>query len=318
MKKSEIGVTHLISGKDAWGVGYFGFFLRGRGIVSTVVVGIILSTGAPFWWRYIDPSLLNTSIPTLFLLLIFVLILLLLLYVRGYRKRSLSLNSKLHSLVYDARNVLCDLMERSQSIDIKQSTGSASHHEGIHLRDASDKLCESIASYFRELVGDQTIDCAIRVGIMCDHTDNTEMYYETIGRSNNMNRSRKATSMPIPRSEGIPKFFESDERASQGVLFYDDIRLASKNQAYTMTTNDEVYKDDIRSMAVIAINGWNGNRKDLIGLLYITSKTTKIMSSRYVDIMKFNADLVASIYTCIFSRLKTTGNMPEFNVKPKK
>ena len=320
MKKSKIGVTHLISGKDSWEIGFSGFFLRARGMTSTLLMGIILSTGVPFWWQYIDPNFLTTPVSEILVLgLLFFtfFIVLVLFHIRKERQRSLSMYFKLHSLVHDARDVLCSLMERTEDADTAPSS-KLNDNETKHLKDASNQLCESIASYFRDLVGDQTVGCAIRVGIMCDQTDNSEMYYETIGRSDNMNRSREATTTPIPRSQGIPKFFESEERFNQGVLFYDNIELASNNGAYFKTKNDEQYKDEICSMAVIAINGWNGNRKDLIGLLYITSKTTKIMNSRYVDVMKFSADLIASIYTCIFSRLKTVDNMPDLSKKSKK
>ena len=311
LSKSGIGVTHVVDGTNTWKIGLSGFFKRLRGVYFSIGLSIFLTTGPPFWWpnnwKTLIPSTITLNTSYVLWASVFLLTLTIaatLYYIRRRTQRLHLMSLKLHDLAHESRDYLCDLM-RQTHVD-PDVVGEI--FEKTLFKHVSDKLCESIASYYRELIRDQSIGCAIRLGVVDASIANGEMVYVTVGRSTNMSKSRDATSKPIPRSQGIPHFFESEDRACQGALYYDDIDKAAASKAYTKTVNDEKFKHEIVSMVVVPINGWNGTKTDLIGLLYITSKTKKALNIRYLDYMKFGGDFVASIFTCIVSRLNSVRN----------
>ncbi len=305
MKKSEIGVIHLTSATNSWMLGLKGFFMRCRGIstvvllptVIAIILAVIFSTGEPWWWRH-NASITLEIIPLIVVVSIILVIVVvgLIMHSRHKEIRNLALSFASHNLTHNARDSICNLMEKTH--DKKEYTLA---DEIINLDVISNDLCTNIQHYLQDLVGDRTIGCAIRIGI--ENVDsNNEIEYHTIGRSSNLDVGRKKTTEPLKRSEGIPHFLES---RGQGILFYDDIELAIKNKAYIETKNDQSYKKEVKSMIVAPINGWNGNSQDLIGLLHITSKTEKIINASYVDVMKYHGDFLAITYASIFSRLQS-------------
>ena len=131
-----------------------------------------------------------------------------------------------------------------------------------------------------------------------------------MGRSKNLNPNRSATTEPVSRKEGIPKLFLAEEKASQGILFIDDLQKASASGCYKQTRNDKLHGSDFSAMVVMPINGWNGLKKDLIGLVCVTSKSHKLLQTRHVDLFKFTSDTIALFYVAVISRLQATGKMP--------
>lgn len=195
------------------------------------------------------------------------------LYARYHTQKSLKMKAKLHHLVHDSRDAVSELFRRVDLNDRRsvrsmrtKRANKEPRHERKHLSDFSNRACETVADYFSTLLGDDTIGCAIRIGIADPLKSSDEIKYVTVGRSGVLNRGRSETSQPVPRSAGIPKFFLSDDVACKGILFYDDLDKAVANGAYLKTRNDEIYKDDIKTMVVAPLNGWNGVKADLIGL----------------------------------------------------
>lgn len=129
----------------------------------------------------------------------------------------------------------------------------------------------------------------------------------------NLRHGREKASEPILNTKGIPHFFSNVEINNQGVLFYYDLNLASKKGAYFKTENDKKYHDDIKTIVVSPLNGWDGKQVGLIGLLYINSKTNKILNPIHIDLIAFTADTLALSYAAMFSHLYNVNNMPEFS-----
>lgn len=312
------GVKHWVDGRNSWKLGLSGFMTKFRGYFIGLCLALPV-TGVPFWWPQKIPKI--PEIPDTFTIevatfsihltvLMFISLTILFFYVRQRTHRSLEMKSELHKLTHVARDSICDLFKRTTQGKGGKASGREPYHEKKHLIEFSNNMCSIICRYFKTLIDDETLGCVIRLGVSDPKGDSKEIKYVTIGRSN-LNKNRSNTSEPIPRSMGIPKFFLHTDVSCQGVLFYDDLKKASANGAYLMQKNDTLYKDEISKLVVAPINGWNGKKNDLIGLLYITSKTKKILKPKHVDLIKFSADCLSLSYTSILSRLLTTGSLSQ-------
>lgn len=305
-KRSERGFTHWVDGSSTWQLGVQGFFLQIRGILFQILIGVPLA-GVPFWWPENYSYVLNIKLEYFIALTMFVFLTLAtcgLIYLRLRTRRSLEIKSKLHRIVHDSRDCLSLLLKITKVRKGPKSKDSVQHCRTVVI-DFSNQSCSNIVSYFTAMLNDRTIGCAIRLAFK--HTEESgARQYITVGRAGELNPARSMTSEPVSSNQGIPNFFLS-EGSPSGVLFFDDLKMAELHKAYFMTKNDITYKSDFKTMVVAPINGWNGEKNDLIGLLYITSKTDRIIDPKHVDMMKFSADHLALVYSSMFSRLEVSG-----------
>jgi hypothetical protein len=95
------------------------------------------------------------------------------------------------------------------------------------------------------------------------------------------------------------------------VLFYSDITKAIAEKAFLKTRNEEMYPDEIRTMMVAPLNGWDGNSNDMLGILYITSRRTGGFKATQVDSVKFVADALAGAFVAMLGRLHSVGTRPD-------
>ncbi len=314
----NIGVTHYATGVDSWKLGITGYFLKKRGIISMSLFVAILILGLATWQKnnqyYFIPihqDLITTYLVYSILLSTFLIYLALAFYVKRRSIRSLKMKESLHHLLHKSRDEVCELIYRTNSFGKKKNSSNIEYERKI-IESYSCSVCDNIKEYFTILTGDQTVTCAIRLAYIDPIKLEKKLAYATVGRCSNLNKNRKETSEPIPSDKGIPNFFSSEKINFQGVLFYDDLELASKKNAYLKTNNDIKYPDDIKSIIVAPLNGWNGEKKALIGLLYINSKTKKILQPIHTDLIAFTADTLSLSYSSIFSHLLYAKNMPEF------
>ncbi|MCQ8128475.1 hypothetical protein [Methylomonas rivi] len=309
LNKYDIGVIHWINGAHTWRLGVPGFFLRPRGFIVVSSSSILTVAGvfskSLFLSSYI-PEKVEVAGKNLFLLSVSTFLgifTLAFFYVRSRSQRSLNIKAELHNLLHESRDEICNLQSRiSQYPDNLDPIHISS--EKNSLVQFSNKICEIIAKYFAELVRDKTVGAAIRMSAFNPNNQNNAVSYVTIGRAN-LSPGRKDTSEPIPKSEGIVKFFM--EKNIEGALYYHDLEKAAVKGLYKRTKNDDDYPEDIKTLIVAPISAWNGEKKDLVGLLFITSKTSKIMHPRHVDLINFTADCLSVIYTCIFFKLGKLG-----------
>ena len=68
------------------------------------------------------------------------------------------------------------------------------------------------------------------------------------------------------------------------------------------------YTDEIKTMMVAPLNAWDGKRQSMIGLLYVTSREKNIFSIKYVDSMRFVADIVAKAFAFFVRQRKLLDN----------
>jgi hypothetical protein len=310
--RSKEGFSYWVDGRRTWELGIAGFFTRLRAyLASSVFVGLPLA-GVPFWW----PDSLSGAVtvsPVSIVLglssLLFVSFTLLFFYTRSRTQRSLEIKSKLHQLLGEANDSLQALYQRNSQI--RQNNADSAVHEGDHISAATKRLAEVIGQYFSTLTGDETVGAIIRLATATvSDTGPSSTVYATFGRSGALNKDRGTSSEPTPGDKGFAKFFIESSAGCKGVLFIDDITKATAKDVYFRTKNDDFYKEDFKTLAVIPINGWNGTKGDLIGLLAITSRTGRILQPRHVDLMKFTGEVLGVFYSSFFAKLLVTGSLP--------
>jgi hypothetical protein len=309
--RSKEGFSHWVDGRPTWELGLAGFFTRLRAyLASSFLVGLPLA-GVPFWWPQ-DASGSFAVSPVMAILFLggagFLLFTVLFFYTRARTERSLEIKSKLHQLLAEANESLLALYQRHNQIAWNAPENAV--HEGEHIIAVSKRLAEIIGQYFAALTGDRSAGAIICLATATVDQGKAGTVYSTFGRSGALNKGRGASSEPMPRDKGFAKFFLQSAVGCKGVLFIDDITKATAKDVYFRTKNDEVYKSDFKTLAVVPITGWNGSKEDLIGLLAITSRTGRILQPRHVDLMKFSGEVLGVFYSSFFAKLLVSGSLP--------
>jgi len=287
-------VEHLVEGRESWKIGVGGFMTRFRGILATLILGLL--SGGIFAWgdaakKWCEPTFTLPTLPVLIACTIFIFaaILVTILVIRAKSIRSLELKWQLHEIAHFFRDRVC--WAHRFGMDQKKSKGS--NHAQDSFRSFCDESCNRIRDYFRTLTGDKHIEAGIRIADKLTHDPSSqEVFYCTAGRSNGLNSARDLTSCPIPANKGVPRFF-LDLKDCRGVLIYHDLERAIKQGAFMQTQNETDYAHEIRTMMVAPINGWTGKRNDMIGLLYITSRRD-VFRAKHVDPLKAIADMLGT------------------------
>jgi hypothetical protein len=284
---------HCADGKDAWALGYSGFFHRIRGILSQIFVTLV-GGGAITWFTLAK----DTFVPLALVLAILIIIIcissfMFWVFFRKNAKKHLETRSTLHSLSHRLRDIAVD-SEKA----IKLSSSSLSFEDkSDNLRKTCNNICEAVRTHFNAITGEDTA-CAIRL-VHTLHpqsdeiSDGIKTSYATIGRSQGFNENRKDTSY-LPADKGAAKFFlyESDTQ-SKGVLIYNNLDTAAEKGVYYKTENDISFPNDVRTMMVAPINGWDGEEIKMIGLLHVTSRKSPFYK-KHVDAMRSVADMIAT------------------------
>jgi hypothetical protein len=76
-------------------------------------------------------------------------------------------------------------------------------------------------------------------------------------------------------------------------LLYNDIDAAADKGAFKITQSERQYSKEIITMMVAPLNGWDGEKRSMLGLLYITSRNKRTFSVKYTDTTLFAADMFA-------------------------
>ena len=151
-------------------------------------------------------------------------------------------------------------------------------------------LAENFAEFFRTLLYDKTICCAIRLASSVDQKD----CYETFGRSRGMSVHRDEHTKPIPAGLGVPQFLRS--KSNMGVCVINDIKQAAESSLWFATPNDAL--QDVKFLAIAPINSYEGGKKSMFGMICITSKARKFGHAS-VEPLKGFADMLGLIYAAV-------------------
>lgn len=253
---------HFVDGRDsfdreAWGITKYRYII---GVAALLPITVMTPLPA-----------LSFSLKSALFGAVFILFMAL-FYLRKRIKRSLDMKHSLHVIAHTIRD--------------KQI--SLHHNDSIpNIEDLTKNLCLIISDYFQILMDEEDIGVAIRVAIK----ESDGVYYRTMGRAR-LNENRSSTSEDLACNEGLAMFFNS-EVGRHGVLVINDIKGAKDVFKYDF--NSQTYPNDISTMMVCPINGWDGAGKGMLGILFVTSRKHRIFGEKHTDSMGFISDALATI-----------------------
>lgn len=244
-------------------------------IRTLIVAGISNTVGFGFIWNKID---IYRAVP------VFVAGLAVigsLVVVRLALRRTCSTGTRFHDICHEIRDK-CE--------ELRQTP-----HDGIYaerLDKIHGHICENIAEFFRTMLWDPGLQCAIRLATkMSVGGQPASDYYITVGRSVHTSHARVRLSAPVPANKGVPELLRSN--GSLGTVLVSDVKKAKKNGHWFPTPTDEL--DDVRVLAIAPINSYENGQKSMYGMLCITSKKRR-MSQMAVEPLKGFADMLGFVY----------------------
>jgi hypothetical protein len=162
---------------------------------------------------------------------------------------------------------LCSLLKRTASLDPLPKAALLA--EGHAMLGYANKACEIIADHFQHVLNDRSVGCCLRIA--GEHDGG--VVYDTWGRAG-LHMNRGATTEAIGTA-GIPAQFAS--RGNCGVFYVFDKTRAGAAGAYQLTKNDDLFKNDLKYVAVAPLNAWNGTEYGVIGLLFVGSMSKDVL-----------------------------------------
>lgn len=200
-----------------------------------------------------------------------------------------------------------------RSIRIRHATCERFHHDFNHnVRDhvakvdSAEKLAafnnyvaQIVAEFYRELLKDKTITCAIR---LAEEQPDGKAAYETKGRSSGGDQNRDQFSEPIPADRGLPHRLLSE--GFVGVAVIPSIADAIESGQFYKTGNeDRLTGPGPKSVMVSPINGWEDSKKVMLGMLSVDSQYLAAFNAENTIPLKAFADLLGLVYPMLFSKL---------------
>lgn len=293
-------------GLSAWKYGVGAFFIQVRGIILILLLSVATMGSSP-WWLPDDITIWQTiQIPTVAVIITLSLFLISgLVYLRKRTIRSLEIKALLHNFSHYLRDCQSNIFKRTI---LQNDLFDKEDSELYKFSDYMDKICEYIRDYFVLMTHDSTVNCAIRIAVEDDKPNNkgARIVYRTLGRSSGLSSTRAETTEDIPSNRGIPRYL-NDEQNCKGILRYNDLQEASQLGVFKITANEQNFPDEIKTMFVAPMNGWDGKSHSMVGLLYVTSRNNNVFRRKHVDCMRFVADMVASSVCFTVQRITDQG-----------
>jgi hypothetical protein len=264
-----------------WRESSWGWLLRYRGILAAMVanngigfVGFLL--GQP----WIAGAFAGLSI----------LVTAGLLLERRHHVYRLKVDEALHSLTHEIRDRANKVLSLDESL-------RPSEIEHFH-----DHIIEKIAAYFRLRVRDPGVSCCIRIAEIIDN----KVHYATVARASGLNEERKESSVPIAHDEGIAKAL-IDHR-SMGAFLINSLHDAKDAKVWKQMENDKY--EDAKVFLVCPINGWQGGKRTMIGIFFLTAKNASLTSAHWLP-QKAIADLLGLVYPILYFLQKQRASSQE-------
>lgn len=160
-------------------------------------------------------------------------------------------------------------------------------------------VVDDIATFFRKLLNDDSACCAIRLlhpsesqaPEVNDEQISARLVFKTIARSSGLSKDRGRDSEDLQPDEGIALALRS--RKNSGVYV---IRDFEKAEVWKVSPNDA--RPDIRKLLVAPINQCESDRKQMLGMLFVTTAEGDF-KKRHVEPLKAFADLLGFVYPLI-------------------
>ena len=311
-------VDPFMEGQSAWRYGVLGFFTRLRGILLSALL-MIATMGAPWWWPSALPPTFSLSVTPSVVIVIAaaigtVIVTTGFLYLRRRTIRSLDIKAHLHDYAHYLRDHQSKLFRHASA------QKAAPDREELALEGFSehmDHICEHTKDYFVMMTHDSTVNAAIRLAVEVAPVagGQPQVVYRTVGRSSGLSRARAQTTEDIPASRGIPRYL-IEQHESRGVLRYNDLQEAANTSTFHPTRNETLYPGEVSTMLVAPINGWDGKKHSMLGILYVTSKNHNVFERKHIDCMRFVTDMIAPSMAFTVQQIKSSGAVKELRRQP--
>ncbi|XOF32932.1 MAG: hypothetical protein ACL93V_13055 [Candidatus Electrothrix sp. YB6] len=195
-----------------------------------------------------------------------------------------------------------------RTLDMQNSLQQLSRH----IRDSQTKLFRKLSSnekaapdeclthftdtlelckeYITAVTGDRTIELAVRIAFPHPQ-EQGNVVYGTAARTKGLEQSNWPGEA-IPANQGIPRCLIED-RNKYDVLLYRDMGRAIREKVFQEAEDDRQFFRQVASMMVAPLTGWDGKKKSMIGILYLTSGKKKAFREEHIDCMRFLADMLS-------------------------
>ena len=250
--------------------------------IEPILITLFFLTGTPLVFDYFKkmPSWLYVII------IIFCIVFILYLLSKGIASNNekIRLSQIHHKCTHKLRDIYVKSMN---SLRTKSSSPTI-------VEETCNAICQEIEYIFNEIKKTKNVGVAIRLA----KQEHDGIYYVTRGRSG-LNSEREKNSEKIPLTTGLPAFLNN--RDQTGCLIYNNIFKAADENAFQLTKNEtNTHKSEITSLMALPLNcGFSKTKKEMIGILYITSPQESYFSVHDVDFARNLADFSAIIITQI-------------------
>ena len=254
-------------------------------------IAFYYAAGMVFFTEISDESFLTSGLSFLnfsmviggLICIIILLLFFVLKYIKKRSLRSLEMKNQLHVIAHAIRDVQIDVAKKAKIND-----------NCPDIKAISDDLCLQIQKYFKILIPNKDIGVAIRIADKSGVEATSS--YKTYGRAG-LNQHRHESSEPLRRDAGVARRLIT-KKFCKGVSIYNDLNAAIEHGSYHETSNDIKYPNDVKKMMVAPINGWDSEKKAMLGILFITSNSPeKTFAHKHVDSMAFVTDILATMYS---------------------
>lgn len=231
------------------------------GAPTAIVSCLLKFTESPYWFEsiyFLGIGALATSIVYCF--------------KKNESNKHVKTSKALHNCIHYCRDEIDSMLATTFNPQKSQSLGKL-----------CKELCEYIQITFQTLKGEK-IGVAIRIAEL----ENNKECYTTFGRAG-LNSSRAINTESIDKNEGVAK--KLIDAGASGCAITGNIRELDDSE-FKKTLNDKNYEEVI-SMIAIPMNCANGKKKEMMGILFITSPNKDHFSQNDVEYAKYFADTAA-------------------------
>ena len=273
-------LTAYSEGQAAWRYNQFSFFFRRRWILYLLISSLLvfLSLHAVFF-PALNPALKNAVI----LFVAFFFLGANLFALRRRTLRSLEMQESLHQLAHTMRN------EHSQLL--KKLSGKEKASPEDSLRHLSETL-KVTQGYLRTITAEKSIELAVRIALP-HQEEQGNIIYQALARTDGVQDSAWLAE-PVPANKGIPRYL-IEERETCNVLVYRDIKKALREKIFQEAgdASDASFAETVGSLAIAPLKAWDGKKKSMIGMVYLTSGSKKTFREEHIDGIRFLADILS-------------------------
>ncbi|MCI5144899.1 MAG: hypothetical protein D3923_05070 [Candidatus Electrothrix sp. AR3] len=203
------------------------------------------------------------------------------IYVRRQTIRSLRIQRNLHRLSHHIRNEHSKILKKFSS---KHQTSPDACLE--HIASTLDLAKE----YLEIITKDRSIELVLRLAF--PHPEEQgNVIYKTLAITPGLTQ-RAWTVEPIAANAGIPRCLLED--CAQGnILIYRNLKRAIQDNLFVEANNKKEFLQEISTLMVSPLHAWDGKKKSMVGIVYVTSGKKNAFRQEHTDGMRFIANALS-------------------------